>query len=143
MTLLQRYLDAANRGDVATMLQLTHAAVEFGSPRSVVRGRAALRAAMVTPRPFDLTLEPERWFVADNRVLCVAVGRFRLRRTGEAVGEAPRFVRGEVDGERLRRIYSGYRDAASALADAGLTDADEWEEGAGSAAGASDSASKR
>jgi hypothetical protein len=43
-----------------------------------------------------------------------------------AAGEAPRFVRGDVDGGRLRRIYSSYPDAASALAAAGLSEADEW-----------------
>ena len=101
VAVVRSYLEAAERADAGAMVALTEPSFEFGSLGSRLSGHASLRAAIATPRPMTLALEPQHWFADGADVVCVAKARFRWRHGGAAAGEAPRVLRAEVRGGRL------------------------------------------
>ena len=75
VAVVRSYLEAAERADAGAMVALTEPSFEFGSLGSRLSGHASLRAAIATPRPMTLALEPQHWFADGADVVCVAKAR--------------------------------------------------------------------
>ena len=117
---VRRYVDALNRRDLSTMLELLDPDVELITRRGPKRGHDAVRAWLGEPyAELDVERIVDRIQVAGHTVVASGRIRHRWRETGEIGDESEITVLAQVEGERIVRVQT-FDDEASALAAAGL-----------------------
>lgn len=112
---------ALNAGDLDRLVALSSDDVEVGGPRGASRGAQVLREWVGRA---GIRLEPQRMFHRDHTVVVEQDAEWRAPGTGEVTGQltpASVFV---VRDLRVTSVVR-YPDLASALAAAGLREADE------------------
>lgn len=119
--LVQAWLAAANRQDVAQLLALSAADIELVGPRGVGHGHQLLRDWLARA---SLTLTTRRIFARAQVVVVAHQGVWRAPDTGAVVGEAALASLFRVDQGQIV-AFARYDDLEAALATAQLTVNDE------------------
>jgi hypothetical protein len=119
--IVQRWQAAANRQDVAALLELSDPQIEIVGPRGLAHGHAMLAGWVQRAGVQFTTL---RAFARDTRVVVAQHGLWRSVETGAIVGEAIVATAFVVNEQRVTRI-ARYDSLGQALAEAQLELADE------------------
>ena len=121
VTMVQAWLDAANTQNVDGLIALSDPNIEIIGPRGSGYGHQLLRDWLGRA---GLRLETLRVFARGDAVVVEQHGVWRLVETGDVTGERNIASRFRVDGERIVQ-FARYDSLSEALAEAGLTFADE------------------
>jgi hypothetical protein len=121
VTLVQAWQDAANSQNIDRLIALSDPNIEIVGPRGSGYGHQLLREWLGRA---GLHLETLRVFARDNAVVVEQHGVWRSVETGAVAGERDIASRFRVDGERIVQ-FARYDSLSAALAEAGLTFADE------------------
>ncbi len=119
--LVQRWQDAANRQDLALLLELSDPQIEIVGPRGTAQGHEVL-AEWVRRAGAQFTIQ--RIFARADRVVAVQQGVWRSPETGAVIGEAQVASSFRVERGRIARV-ARYDALEQTLEDAGLTGDDE------------------
>ncbi len=118
---VQAWQDAANQGDADHLLALSDTNIELVGPRGSAYGHQVLRDWL---NRAGLHLETQRVFERGDVIVVAQHGVWRSVDTGEVIGEADIASRFQV-ADGLVVQFARYDSLTEALAEAGLTDADE------------------
>ena len=121
VTMVQAWLDAANTQNVDGLIALSDPNIEIIGPRGSGYGHQLLRDWLGRA---GLRLETLRVFARGDAVVVEQHGVWRSVETGDVTGERDIASRFRVDGERIVQ-FARYDSLSEALAEAGLTFADE------------------
>ena len=121
VTMVQAWLDAANTQNVDGLIALSDPNIEIIGPRGSGYGHQLLRDWLGRA---GLRLETLRVFARGDAVVVEQHGVWRSGETGDVTGERNIASRFRVDGERIVQ-FARYDSLSEALAEAGLTFADE------------------
>jgi hypothetical protein len=121
------WVAAVSTQDVPTVMAHSTRDIALGGPRGTARGQPALRDWVERT---GLQMTVERVFAAGTCVVLLHQAVWRDR-NGLAIAEATIANRFEVTGDRISAV-TRYDGLTEALADAGLTEADEQTAAAGS-----------
>lgn len=119
--IVRRWLDAANRQDVETLLALSDPDIEIVGPRGSARGHQFLRDWLARA---GLNLETRRAFARGDSIVLAQRGVWRAPESGAIVGEADVASVFRVSGGRVVR-YARHDELAVALRDAAMDESDE------------------
>jgi hypothetical protein len=117
---VQSWQSAANEQNVDQLLAVSDENIEIVGPRGVASGHQILRDWLARA---GLTLETRRFFARGDAVVAAQHGVWRDVDTGDVKGEADVASSFRVVNGRVTR-FARFDDLGSALADAGLTEAD-------------------
>lgn len=121
VTLVQAWQDAANSQNIDRLIALSDPNIEIVGPRGSGYGHQLLRDWLGRA---GLRLETLRVFACGDAVVVEQHGVWRSVETGEVAGERDIASRFRVDGDRIVQ-FARYDSLSTALAEAGLTFADE------------------
>ena len=121
VTMVQAWQDAANTQNVDGLIALSDPNIEIVGPRGSGYGHQLLRDWLGRA---GLRLETLRVFARGDAVVVEQHGVWRSGETGDVTGERNIASRFRVDGERIAQ-FARYDSLSEALAEAGLTFADE------------------
>jgi hypothetical protein len=113
--------EAVNRQDIERLVELSDPNIEIVGPRGSGYGQQLLRDWLSRT---GLSLETRRVFERGQVVVAAQHGVWRSVESGEVVGEAEVASLFRVEGRRVVR-FARYDRLEVALAEAGLTEADE------------------
>ena len=119
--MVQAWLDAANTQNADDLIALSDPNIEIIGPRGSGYGHQLLRDWLGRA---DLRLETRRLFARGDSIVVEQHGVWRSVETGDVTGERDIASRFRVDGERIVQ-FARYDSLSDALAEAGLTFADE------------------
>ena len=119
--IVQAWQDAVNKQDADRIVALSDANIELVGPRGSAYGHQILRDWL---NRAGLQLETLQIFARDNVVVVAQHGVWQSVDTGDAMGEADIASRFRVEDGRIVQ-FARYDMLHEALAEAGLTDADE------------------
>ena len=117
---VQSWQSAANDHNIDQLLAVSDENIEIVGPRGVATGHQVLRDWLARA---GLTLETQRFFGQGHAVVAAQHGVWRDVDTGEVKSEAKVASSFRVENGKITR-YARFDDLSSALADAGLTEAD-------------------
>ncbi len=118
---VEAWQEAVNRQDIEGVVALSSPDIELVGPRGSGRGPQLLRDWFGLA---GLRLETLRVFARGSVVVVAQRGLWRSIETGGVTGEADIAACFRVEGQRVARV-ARYDSLDVALAEAGLTDADE------------------
>ena len=121
VTVVQAWLDAANTQSIDRLIALSDPNIEIIGPRGSGYGHQLLRDWLGRA---GLRLETRRVFARGDSIVVEQHGVWRSVETGDVTGERDIASRFRVDGERIVQ-FARYDSLSDALAEAGLTFADE------------------
>ena len=121
VTVVQAWLHAANTQNFDDLIALSDPNIEIIGPRGSGYGHQLLRDWLGRA---GLRLETRRVFARGDAVVVEQHGVWRSVETGDVTGERDIASRFRVDGERIVQ-FARYDSLSEALAEAGLTFADE------------------
>ena len=121
VTMVQAWLDAVNTQNIDGLIALSDPNIEIIGPRGSGYGHQLLRDWLGRA---GLRLETLRVFARGDAVVVEQHGVWRSVETGDVTGERDIASRFRVDGERIVQ-FARYDSLSEALAEAGLTFADE------------------
>lgn len=121
IAVVQAWQEAANRQDIDRLLALSDPHIEVVGPRGAGYGHQLLRDWIARA---GILLTTHRTFARGNVVVLAQHGVWRSVETHTVPGDADLASCFRVDGQRVMQFVR-YDDLDSALAAAGLTDADE------------------
>ena len=121
VTMVQAWLDAVNTQNIDGLIALSDPNIEIIGPRGSGYGHQLLCDWLGRA---GLRLETRRVFARGDAVVVEQHGVWRSVETGDVTGERDIASRFRVDGERIVQ-FARYDSLSEALAEAGLTFADE------------------
>lgn len=113
MELVQSWHDALNGGDLDRLVALMHDDVAFGGPRGEGHGADEVREWAARS---GIRLEPDRWFVSDDRVVVSQRARWPDAESGGLTAPEPIASAFQLAEGTVRRVvrYGGLQEALAA-----------------------------